>query len=213
MKHSHPPGPNLHTPRSHTVSWSGKNRFSKAKHTKVSNKQQHTIYPWILNSYLYFAQLLLHRTPPIKLHSSRRIATVLPTGSRLGFNLLQEMKREIIHLMSHSLQDQGNVCKLNTCVVGMYKHWGWDFPELVGFIAWFTSLSCCCTLCFGWLVSVMVSVAWATISTRKGEIQQTMFVSGTAVQSINYDAVDTKYSTNKRMALCYLSGWFYINST
>lgn len=31
-------------------------------------------------------------------------------------------------------------------------------------------------------------------------------------QNNNAFDVATKYSTNKRMALCYLSGWFYINS-
>lgn len=108
-----------------------------------------------------------------------------------------------------------------TSVVGMCKHWDWHFPELVGFIACLTSLSCYCTLCFGRLVSVMVwvvvvvVVVWTTISTRKSEIQRTVsFLDVTAVQSINkaFDVVDTKYSTNKTMALCHLSGWFYINS-
>lgn len=114
-----------------------------------------------------------------------------------------------LNVTSHSLQESGKCLQTNTCVVGMYKHW--DFPELVGSIAWFTSLSCYCTLCFGWLVSVMVRVVWATISTRN------YVVSGCQQpynQSINkaLDVVDTKYSTNKRMALCYLSGWFYINA-
>ncbi len=126
------------------------------------------------------------------------------------------MRREIIHLTQcESLQELLNLvnsckCKLTHC--SLYKHWRWDFPELVEFIAWFTSLSRYCTLCFGWLVSVMVRV---TISTGKNEVQPTtMFQGVAAVQSINkvFDGVDTKYSTNKRMALCYLSGWFYINS-
>lgn len=34
------------------------------------------------------------------------------------------------------------------------------------------------------------------------------------IQSINnvFDVTDAKYSTDKGMALCHLSGWFYINS-
>lgn len=72
-------------------------------------------------------------------------------------------------------------------------------------------------ICFGWLVSVMVTVVWATISQRKHERRRTvslglLFLDVTAIQSINvFDVAATKYSTDKRMALCYLSGWFYID--
>lgn len=60
-------------------------------------------------------------------------------------------------------KNQVDACK-RTRVEGMAGYW--DSPELVGFRARFTSLSRHCTLCFGWLVSVMVWVVAGYASKR-----------------------------------------------
>lgn len=142
--------------------------------------------------YFFFFNLLSFY---FKLHSPRRVATVLLTGCCWDVTCFKRNEKGRRYTwMSHSLQDslilrggkkhpkkfKKSACK-RTCVEGMAKYW--DFPELVGFRARLASLSRHCTLCFGWLVSVMVWV-FAVATPRNEEVQRIVDVNSSTVDKI-----------------------------
>lgn len=129
------------------ILWVGqvKNLFSTPKHNKVSNKQQHTMYPWVFNSYMFFfAQATFNKESCYSIFNW------------YNYNLLQVMGVKIMTCVQELL-----IMKSNNMENSAKWHWSvvqtlrlCNFPELVGFRAWYIFVTV--HVCFGWLVSVMV---------------------------------------------------------